>query len=148
MLTSTTVSSAPNKPFVGRTKTRNTKFALKLNTQAQILNNWAINGIYIGTWSRGSNAHRPAWTHAHPMNNEYSFFECVFCSISMPDLPAEGITNHAAMPTPFLIFIPRPSFLFSPFARYIFDVIEDSTTVKLRYGSSKLSRWQNCTSVA
>lgn len=63
----------------------------------------------------------------------------------MPDLPAEGITNHAAVPTPFLIFVSRPSFSFPSFARRGFDVIEDSATVKLRYGSLKLSRWQNYT---
>lgn len=131
-------------------KTRVTKFTVKLNTWAR--ESWTTRGLkwkFIGARSHGSNARRPAWTHAklctlrRPMNNEYRFSNTRSVPFPWPDLPAEGITNHAAMSTPSLIFIPRPSF--SHFSRSIVVIpmfIGDSATVKLRYARWKLS-WQN-----
>lgn len=54
----------PDESSVGRPKlvTRNSPW--NLIPRPKCRTTWGIKWKFIGAWSRGSNAHRPAWTHA------------------------------------------------------------------------------------
>lgn len=109
---------------------------------------WGPKWKFIGAWSRGSNAHRPAWTHARSgirwitniVFRMRGLFHFHAGFTGRRDYQSRGHAHSFLnlRSTTFILVLPS-------FARRGFDVIEDSTTVKLRYGSLKLSRWQNYT---